>query len=135
MIVSPEDWTDSEEETDLWQEAFKKMEWNIEIPDNQLPKSISLRLYDFHAKAILILNIMSAIDPISFSKHNVPELRRPENPWDVLKISEGALKESQPNESEKRFLIGSLQTLLKLVEPRTDFQEEEVTADKLLLME
>lgn len=123
MLISYEDWSEERgESNDFWKEALKKIGWKVDLPFNQIPQSVGLHLYDFRRKIIMVMDILLPSDGVDFTTYS-GSFEKPIDNWDILNISTRWFRISEPDENEKKMLIGIYRTLLLLAEPRQDFVE------------
>lgn len=78
--------------------------------------SASVTIYDFYQKIILILDVICPTDGVGFSKYSI-DFQKPEDLWDLSKIPFGDSRHFEPDEDQRKFLIGVYKMMLRLIQP------------------
>lgn len=115
MLVS-NDWYEQQEDGELWKTALEKIGWKLKAESDEFSMSIELRIFDFHKKIVLILDVMCPTEGVDFGKYNI-DLQRPENVRDIANISLGEARCLKPDEEQKKLLVGVYRIMLRLIQP------------------
>ena len=131
MSVS-DDWYEQEEDSELWKIALNKIGWKLKTESDEFSMSMGLRIYDFHKKIVLILDVMCPTEGVDFGRYHI-DLQRPENVRDIDNISLGEARWFEPDEAQKKLLIGTYRMMLRLIQPIWEHRRCESVSAPLLI--
>jgi hypothetical protein len=131
MSVS-NDWYEQEQDGELWKTALKKIGWKLKTESDEFSMSIELRIYDFHKKIVLILDVMCPSEGVDFGKYHI-DLQRPENVRDIANITLGEARCLEPDEDQKKLLMGVYRIMLRLIQPIWEHHRCEGVSAPLLI--
>lgn len=131
MSVS-NDWYEQEEDSELWKTALEKIGWKLESENDEFSMSTELRIYDFHKKIVLILDVMCPTEGVDFGRYHI-DFQTPKHVRDIANISLGEARCFEPDDEQKKLLIGVYRMMLRLIQPIWEHRRCESVSAPLLI--